>query len=261
MTATKLFPLEVWTSQITQASIPANENALRVEVLQSPALSISNQPAPGPNDSDMYVIGPSPSGDFSDFQPGNVVIYKGGTWLEFERFPGWVKTIGGDVYVYQEADGWVVFAVGPTAEPWNYIPLAADFGNDNATLTDVPGWSFTADAESTYEVEVFGAYQTTATSNGLGLGAAGPADSDFIGQGFILTSATASAGWRQIGDDVNASASAQSANTNLPVLFKVIVNTGPIPGPVSIQLRSEVSSQTSTLIAGLTRMAWRKLPF
>lgn len=259
MPATQLFPLEVWTSQITQASIPANQNALRVEVLQSPALNISNAPAPDPQDGDMYIIGTSPSGDFSSFTTDNVVVYKDG-WLEFEAFPGWVKTIGGDVYVYQEDDGWVVFAVGPTAEPWNYVGLAEDFGNDDMTLTDVPGWSFSVDPDSLYEIEVFGAYQTTATSNGIGIGVVGPTGSDYTGMGEILTSATASGGWRQIGDDVNASASAQTANTNLPVRFNALIKTGETPGTASVQLRSEVNAQTTTLVAGLVRMAWRKIP-
>lgn len=260
MPATQLFPLEVWTSQITQASIPANENALRVEVLEGPALGISNVPAGGEAEGAMYVIGASPSGDFASFSSGNVVRLMGSTWREFEAFQGWVKSIGPDVYVYKGAlDGWVVFAVGPTAEPWTYVTLAADFGNDDATLTDVPGWSFTVDPESLYEVDVFGAYQTTATSNGIGIGVAGPTGSQMTGMGGILTSATASGGWRQIDTDVNASASAQTANTNLPVSFRALLNTGETPGTATVQLRSEVNAQTTTLVGGLVRLRYRRI--
>lgn len=261
MAATKLFPLEVWTSQITQASIPANENALRVEVLEGPAVSISNAPAGGEDDGTMYVVGPSPTGAFSSFTSGNVVRLTGGTWREFEAFPGWVKTIGPDVYVYKgSVDGWVVFAVGPTAEPWNYIGLAEDFANNNATLTDIPGWSFPVEGDSTYEVEVFGAYQSTATSNGIGMGLTGPSGSDFIALGSILTSATSAGGFRQTGSDVSSSTGVQTANANTPLLFKGIIKTSATPGTATVQLRSEVNNQTTTLKAGLCRLAWRKLP-
>lgn len=261
MAATQLFPLEVWTSQITQASIPANENALRVEVLEGPALGISNVPAGGEAEGDMYVIGPAPSGDFASFTTGNVVRLIGSTWREFEAFQGWVKSIGPDVYVYKGGvDGWVVFAVGPTAEPWTYIGLAADFSENTATLTDIPGWSFPVQGDSIYEVEVLGAYQSTATTNGIGMAVTGPVDADFIGVGSIMTSATASAGFRQTGTDVNASTGVQTTNTNTPLQFQAIIKTGSTPGTATVQLRSEVNAQTTTLKAGLIRLAWRKLP-
>lgn len=261
MAATPLFPFEVWTSQITQASIPANENALRNEVLASPALSIANSPAGGATDGTMYVVGPSPSGDFATFTQDNVVIYKGGNWLEFEAYEGWVKTIGPDVYVYQGGiSGWVVFAVGPSAEPWTYVTLGADFTNNNATLSDVTGFSFSADGNSTYEVDVFGAYQSTATTNGIGMAVTGPAGVDVIGVGSIMTSATASGGFEQTGSTTSASTGVRATNTNTPLHFQALVKTASTPGTVKIQMRSKVNAQTTTLKGGLVRLRYRKLP-
>lgn len=110
MTATQIFPLEVWTSQITQASIPANNNALRVEVLESPAIAIANSPSSS-NEDDIFIVGDTPAGDFSTFTSNNVVIYKGGTWLEFEVFAGWIKTVGTDLY-YFDGTNWNEFESG-----------------------------------------------------------------------------------------------------------------------------------------------------
>lgn len=260
MPATVLFPLDVWTSQITQASIPANENSLRVEVLQAPAIGRSNAPAGGEADGSMYVVGSSPTGAFSTFTANNVAILKGGTWLEFKAFKGWVKTIGPDVYVFQGSSGWVVFAVGPSAEPWTYIKLASDFTNNNATLSDVTGFSFSADGDSTYEVDVFGAYQSTATTNGIGMAVTGPAGVDVIGMGFVMTSATASGGFEQTGSTTSASTGVRATNTNSPLHFQALVKTSSTTGTVKVQMRSEVNAQTTTLKGGLVRMRYRKLP-
>ena len=262
MAATPLFPLDVWTSQITQASIPANENSLRVEVLQAPAISRSNAPAGGETDGAMYVVGSSPSGAFSTFTTDNVVILKGGTWLEFEAFDGWVKTIGSDVNVFQEGTGWVVFAVGPTAEPWTYKTLASNFSNNTTTFNDITGWSFSGDGDSTYELEVFGAYQSAATTTGIGLKATGPTGSSFIGAGEIFTSATATAGFNQFSDSTptTVSTGVTTANTNTPISWRALVKTSSTPGTIAVQMRSEVASSAVTLQAGLIRLRYRRLP-
>lgn len=104
--ATEILPLEVWPSQITQASVPANNNALRVEVLNRPAIAIQNAQPAAPQESELYILGSSPTGaQWSNFSADNVVIFKGGTWLEFETYLGLIKSIDGEPYIYSSS-GW-----------------------------------------------------------------------------------------------------------------------------------------------------------
>lgn len=103
-----ILPLEIWPQQITQASVPANNNALRVEVLHRGALGVESTPPATPSERDVYIIGASPTGAWSAMGTGSVVVYIGGVWLEFEPFMGWVKYVQGDgLMVYDGAD-WVL---------------------------------------------------------------------------------------------------------------------------------------------------------
>ena len=52
-------------------------------------------------------------------------------------------------------------------EPWTYIMLDGDFSNSTDTATDVTDLLFTGEANTNYEVEVLGAYQTTNALPGL----------------------------------------------------------------------------------------------
>ena len=112
-----ILPLAVWESGTNNNSIPANDNALRVEVSLKEALSIANSEPGSPSERDLHIVGTSWGG----FTTNNAVIYLGGTWLEFDAFDGWFKTIAGDLYNF---DGTV----------WN---LVAGGGGGSETLTIV----------------------------------------------------------------------------------------------------------------------------
>lgn len=101
--STPLFPLAVWQSGTNQNSIPANDNALRVQVLMAPAIDVADAEPGSPNEDDIYVIGTAWGG----FTTDNVVIYKGGVWLEWDAFKGWVKIID-DQEHYFDGSGWVL---------------------------------------------------------------------------------------------------------------------------------------------------------
>lgn len=111
MVATVIFPLEVWTSQITQASVPANNNSLRIEVLERAAIDTLSAPPGSPAEGDLYVLGSTPSGAWSTFTEHNLTIYKGGTWLEFEAFDGWVKYVD-DTLKYFNGTSWQEVTAG-----------------------------------------------------------------------------------------------------------------------------------------------------
>lgn len=89
--STALFPFAVWQSGTNENSIPANDNALRVEILMGPAVGVADSAPGSPSDGDQYVVGTGWGGHSTD----NVVIYKGGVWLEFDAYEGWIKSIAG----------------------------------------------------------------------------------------------------------------------------------------------------------------------
>ncbi len=117
----QLLPLAVWQSGTNENSIPANDNALRVEVLAGSALSIADVEPVDPTDSDQYVVG-EPWGGFA---AGNVVIYKGGAWLEFEAFAGWIKSIGNEPHIYKDG-GWAKVEAGGDAPTTNAFDIVTE---------------------------------------------------------------------------------------------------------------------------------------
>lgn len=139
--ANDVFPFAVWLSGTNQNSIPANDNALRVEVITGPALSvISAQPA-SPSEDDQHILGPAPSGaQWSAFSEDDVVIFKGGTWLAFAPYQGWLKFNADDGNTYQWDSGWAVFSGGGGggSTAWEDITGVPQPIADLAALTD-PG--------------------------------------------------------------------------------------------------------------------------
>lgn len=138
--ATDVFPFAVWLSGTNQNSIPANDNALRVEVITGPALSIiSAQPA-SPTEGDQHIIGVAPTGaHWATFAEDDVVIFKGGTWLAFEPYQGWLKFNSDDGDTYQWDGGWTVFAGGGGgSSAWGDLTGVPQPVLDIAALTD-PG--------------------------------------------------------------------------------------------------------------------------
>ena len=126
--STPLFPLAVWQSGTNENSIPANDNALRVQVLMAPAIDVADSEPVSPREDDIHVIG-TPWGGFT---ANNVVIYKGGVWLEWEAFEGWTKTIAGDLCMYS-GTVWEVVTSSGGSETLSIITEASSFTADPAT--------------------------------------------------------------------------------------------------------------------------------
>lgn len=103
-----LFPFAVWLEGTNQNSIPANDNALRNEVLAKAAISIADaEPSESDTgDGDVHIVG-TPWGGFDS---DDVVIYRGGTWYGFAPFDGWLKRLlsTGQLLGYDSSDGWAV---------------------------------------------------------------------------------------------------------------------------------------------------------
>lgn len=122
-----ILPLAIWQSGTNENSIPANDNALRVEVALKEAISIADSEPGSPNERDLHIVG-TPWGGFTT---NNAVTYLGGTWYEYDAFEGWFKTIAGDLYNF---DG----------TSWNLV-TGGGGGSETLTILAEPS-AFTATA-------------------------------------------------------------------------------------------------------------------
>jgi len=147
---------------------------------------------------------------------------------------------------------------GTGADPWAYVKLASNSTVSTTAFANVTGMSFTAEANTTYLVEVIGAYQTAATTTGIGLALDIPSGS-VIGQVVVNTSATALGGLEQIADatTTGASTGVRALTTNTPITARWIVAVGVTGGTVQLMQRSEIAASNTVLQANLTVMGRR----
>lgn len=145
-------------------------------------------------------------------------------------------------------------------DPWSWLKLATDVANSTVTLADVTGLSFTALANTTYIVEVTGAFQAAATTTGLALALDIPSGS-VAGQVQHPTSATAIGGTEQIADNATTGATTgvRAANTNVPVWARFIAAVGASGGTVQLRFRSEIAASAVTMKAAITAMGFRTI--
>jgi hypothetical protein len=149
---------------------------------------------------------------------------------------------------------------GGGVDPWTWQKLAADVANSTVTLAPVTGLSFTALANTTYLVEVIGAFTSAAITTGIALALDIPSGS-VVGQIIHSTSATALGGTEQIADNATTGATTgvRAANTNAAISARFIVNVAGTGGTVQLQFRSEVAASAVTVKSGLTAMGRRAI--
>ena len=94
-TAQALLPFDVWPSGITQAATPANDNALRAEVIASPALSLEATQPGSPTNGDLYIL----SSAWGEEVAGTLAFYRDG-WTYWVPFEGMLKEVGPVMYQY-----------------------------------------------------------------------------------------------------------------------------------------------------------------
>lgn len=141
---------------------------------------------------------------------------------------------------------------------WAWMSLASNNTVSTTAYANVTGMLFTALANTVYLVQVIGAYQTAATTTGIGLALDIPSGS-VIGQVIVNTSATALGGVEQIADNATTGASTgvRALNTNTPISAQWVVSIGASGGTVQLRQRSEVAASNTVLQAGLTILGYR----
>ncbi len=142
---------------------------------------------------------------------------------------------------------------------WTWLKLGTDSTVSAITFANVTGLSFTADANTTYLVEVIGAWQAAATTTGIALALDIPAGAEVIGQQIVGISATANNALEQVADaaTTGVATGVRAANTNAPITGKWIVRIGATGGAVQLQQRSEVALSNTVLKANLTALGRR----
>lgn len=155
---------------------------------------------------------------------------------------------------------------GPTGETgpagsdsWTWVKLASDSTVSTVAYANVSGMSFTGAANTTYIVEVIGAYTAAATTTGIGLALTVPAGAEVIGQVQANISATAIVSMEQVATatTTGVATGVRAANTNAPVIGKWIVRINATGGTVQLTQRSEIAASNTVLKANLTAMGRR----
>lgn len=160
-------------------------------------------------------------------------------------------------------DGKVPSEQLPTSgsDPWTFVKLNANSTVSTVAYANVTGMSFTAQANTTYLVTVVGAYQTAATTTGIGLTLSVPSGTTLIGTMLVNTSATALGGTEIIasGASTGASTGVRAANTNTPIKAEFVVKVGATAGTVQLMQRSEIAASNTVLQADLTVLGYRAI--
>lgn len=103
--STPILPLAVWQSGTNENSIPANDNALRVEILTRQALGTANS-GPAAVQGDVWLVGSSPTGNFSTFSPDDIAIYDGLGWHAYAPIDGLPLIVDNVRMMWTASNGW-----------------------------------------------------------------------------------------------------------------------------------------------------------
>lgn len=146
-------------------------------------------------------------------------------------------------------------------DKWTYTTLASNSTVSTTTFANVTGLSFSALANTKYLITLNGAYQTAATTTGIGLALDIPTGATIIGQNIVSTSATAIGGTEQIADatTTGATTGVRAINTNTPIQCFWIVSVGGTAGTIQLMQRSEIAASNTVLQATLTVMGYRTI--
>lgn len=144
---------------------------------------------------------------------------------------------------------------------WKYVVLPANSTVSTTALANVSGMLFKAQANTTYLVEVIGAYQTAATTTGIALGLDIPSGS-IIGFNLVKNATALAAelvSQRADNAIVTASTGVVTANTNMPIFCRWVVSVGATEGVVQLRQGSGVAASNTVLQAKITILGYRRI--
>lgn len=131
--STPILPLAVWEPGTNQNSIPANDNALRLQLLNGLIISDAVTAQPGsPTNGDAYIMAPGKTGtQWALFDVDDLAIFMDGTWYAYAPVDGITVNIDGELATFDGSDGYVPAGggggggdvVGPVAAVNNNIAV------------------------------------------------------------------------------------------------------------------------------------------
>lgn len=105
--STPILPFDVWPPGSNQASIPANDNALRSEILAGLVISKTTTAQPSGVDGAIYIIPSGATGArWATFTAGDLAIFRSGTWYAYAPVDGVVVHMDGSIQQWDGSD-WV----------------------------------------------------------------------------------------------------------------------------------------------------------
>lgn len=145
--ATALLPFSEWVAGTLQNSVPANNNALRSEVLSVNVISDATTAQPGsPADGDCYIVPAGATGaQWATFAAGSLAYFRAGTWYEFTAYEGLLKVVAGEIKLYN-GSSWEVYGGGGGSN----LPLSVEEGGVEVSA-DVATINFTGSGVSVTE--------------------------------------------------------------------------------------------------------------
>lgn len=143
-------------------------------------------------------------------------------------------------------------------------PLTSDLTTASTTFVDATGCSFTAAADTTYVVEVYGTFQSSSTTTGIGIGLNIPSGAITGGALVSLTSATSNFVQQNTNNAILANnTGVAAANTNYPIIGSWLVRVEATGGTVQLRYRSETAANTTLKAPGSgqagTYITWKKI--
>lgn len=112
--STPILPFARWLSGTNQNSIPANDNALRCEVLSRLVISATTPAQPAsPAQGDLYIIPAGATGaQWATFDEDDLAIFYSGSWYAFAPVDGVVVNLAGSQSQWTTGGGWASLGGG-----------------------------------------------------------------------------------------------------------------------------------------------------
>ncbi|MBD9583579.1 DUF2793 domain-containing protein [Delftia sp. DLF01] len=130
--STPILPFDVWPPGSNQASIPANDNALRSEILAGRVISKTTTAQPSGAEGAIYIIPAGATGAmWATFTAGDLALFRGGTWYAFAPVTGLVVHMLGSLQQWT-GSAWEEMAGGGGSALQSICVAASD---ETAALT------------------------------------------------------------------------------------------------------------------------------
>lgn len=139
------------------------------------------------------------------------------------------------------------------SDGWSYQTLAADFNTTTTGGALVTGMSFAALANSVYEIELVGSFQTAATTTGAGAMLDVPAGATVTGLAFMPSAnngVVQASPQRASGAVISPTTAVGTAAAVYPVFGRWLVQVGATADDIALRWRSEIADSEARLRAG-----------